>query len=349
MDALERLSRDELRERTLLASHHLHRYHLAAALCGGLRVLDLGCGVGYGSRIIADAGAASVRGVDIDSAAVEEAERLYGEGSVSFDAADAVQALRRLDPDQVDAIVAFEVLEHLERFDAVMESLEELAAGGMRLLLSIPNSRTFGERNPFHVIDFDYDSARSTFERFPGMRLLFQHVAEGSVLIGAGERLEGHVDQSQYAEPEYANTFVAVVGFDSLDVAEVVAHLNVVAAPNHNRYMLGLQAGNRELTRVNDRLARDWLGKSDAAAASVIGRFAATERALRETEEQLRLRVTELEQELLSRVDELTAEILRVGDEREELRRLLETVRRKKAVRMALALDSLRPSQWRRS
>jgi SAM-dependent methyltransferase len=347
MDALERLTADELARQDLLAAHHLHRYHLAAALCSGLRVIDLGCGIGYGARILADGGAAAVQGVDRDERVVEEAARRYGDDAVSFAAGDAVDALRRVDPEAVDAIVAFEVLEHLDRFGEAMDLLQELAARGMRLALSVPNSRTFGERNAFHATDFDYDSATAAFERFDGVRLLFQHIAEGSVVLGAGDRVEGRLDALHYGEPEYANSFIALVGFDEAGVAAALAHLNLVVTPNHNRYMLSLQAGNRELHRVNNRLARSWLGKSDGAAASVLGRHAEAERELRAVDAHLRARISELEAELRRRVDELTAEVLQVGDERAELQRRVDALERKRAVRAALYLDSLRPSQRR--
>ena len=46
----ERLTDDDSQRGDYLAASHLHRYALAAELCAGLRVLDLGCGTGYGQR-----------------------------------------------------------------------------------------------------------------------------------------------------------------------------------------------------------------------------------------------------------------------------------------------------------
>src|SRR5687767_12797168 len=115
MEAAERLSVEEAHARTVLGAHHVHRYALAARLCSGLRVLDLGCGVGYGSDLLARGGAASVEGVDVDEAAIAEARRAFDAEGVSFTVADAVERLRRLESGEVDAIVSFEALEHLPR------------------------------------------------------------------------------------------------------------------------------------------------------------------------------------------------------------------------------------------
>ena len=299
MDAEERLSLEAVQEPTLLSAHHLHRYHLAGELCHGLRVLDLACGVGYGSALIRQAGAGSVHGVDRDEDAVARARDAFASDGITFAAGDAIDTLRAVGPDEVDAIVAFEALEHLDRLEEALDLLQERAQEGIRLLLSVPNSGMFKEKNEFHLSDFDYESAVLTFDRFEGVELLHQHIAEGSIICGSGREFAGRVEALDRAEPEYANTLMAAVGFDAELVASATAHLNVVVTPNHNRYMVELEAANTELRATNLRLTRDWMGKSDAAAASVLARHARERRAVeRENEElrnQLRARAVELE------------------------------------------------------
>jgi cyclopropane fatty-acyl-phospholipid synthase-like methyltransferase len=51
---------------------HLHRYAFAAQLVKGKRVLDLACGEGYGSNMLAQE-AESVIGLDIDEKVVYHA------------------------------------------------------------------------------------------------------------------------------------------------------------------------------------------------------------------------------------------------------------------------------------
>ena len=55
---------------------HYHRYAIAARFVRGKRVLDLACGEGYGTALLA-AHAAEVVGVDIDQTTVEHARQNY--------------------------------------------------------------------------------------------------------------------------------------------------------------------------------------------------------------------------------------------------------------------------------
>ena len=89
---------------------HLKRYEFARPYCVGKRVLDAGCGVGYGSAFLGEA-ARSVVGVDVSAEAIEYARTRYGGRNVEFAVGD-LQQLERGDA-EFDAIVAFEVIEHL--------------------------------------------------------------------------------------------------------------------------------------------------------------------------------------------------------------------------------------------
>ena len=73
----ERLVPDAQRDQ-LIYAEHLARYFLASQLAAGRRVLDAGCGEGYGTALLAAAGAASVVGVDVDEPTIEHARERYG-------------------------------------------------------------------------------------------------------------------------------------------------------------------------------------------------------------------------------------------------------------------------------
>ncbi|HEU0315736.1 MAG TPA: class I SAM-dependent methyltransferase, partial [Solirubrobacteraceae bacterium] len=108
MGVQERLTLAAVAEPTLIAGEHLHRYEFAAALCAGLRVVDLCCGAGYGAEILATR-AATVHGVDYDAATIDLAtQALARDGTITFELADATAFLRRDLRDRFDAIVCFE-------------------------------------------------------------------------------------------------------------------------------------------------------------------------------------------------------------------------------------------------
>ncbi|MGH3071154.1 MAG: class I SAM-dependent methyltransferase [Gaiellaceae bacterium] len=86
----------------------------------GRRVLDLGCGDGWFSRIALDAGAASVVGVDPSSLMLQLARASIRDPRASFVAAFAEDA--RFDPRSFDVIVSILALHYVEDFAAVIES-----------------------------------------------------------------------------------------------------------------------------------------------------------------------------------------------------------------------------------
>ena len=93
MDVHERLTFEESVAPTSTASEHRQRYELAARFCGGLKVLDLCCGSGYGSEFLAGV-AGSVTGVDRDGPTVDAANaRNRDVNALSFVLADAVTHL----------------------------------------------------------------------------------------------------------------------------------------------------------------------------------------------------------------------------------------------------------------
>jgi 2-polyprenyl-3-methyl-5-hydroxy-6-metoxy-1,4-benzoquinol methylase len=291
MGVQERLTLQAVAEPTLLAAEHIHRYEFAAGLCAGLRVLDLCCGSGYGSEVLATT-AATVHGVDYDAATIDLAATTVGlAGSITFELADATAFLREEVGDRFDAIVCFEGLEHLPDVEAALRELRRHAARGVAVIASVPNSRGLGEENEFHLTDFGYAEARAALGGFPGGVVVHQYLAEGSLLVldGAGD-LEARLHGLERAEPPYANHFLLVAGVSPERLAATHrARMSLAVAPNYNRYMQSLERANTELRRRNNQLARNLLGKADSAAASYIKR---TEERLAE----LGARAAELEE-----------------------------------------------------
>lgn len=125
-DAHERLSLGAVSEYTVIACEHIHRYEFAASLFPGLRVLDLACGSGYGSRILADS-ATSVHGIDNDLPTIRDATDTIGSTAITFEAVDVVSFLDGDLSDRLDAIVCFEGLEHLDDLEGAVRKLRKQA------------------------------------------------------------------------------------------------------------------------------------------------------------------------------------------------------------------------------
>src|SRR2546425_10001491 len=95
-----------------IAYEHLHRYAYAATLVKNKRVLDLACGEGYGTNILA-VSASSVAGVDIDENVIRHAAGKYSSESLRF-LCGSITAVPIHDDHSFDAIVCFEAIEHIE-------------------------------------------------------------------------------------------------------------------------------------------------------------------------------------------------------------------------------------------
>jgi SAM-dependent methyltransferase len=128
-----------------IRADHVARYRFAARTLRGKSVLDIGCGIGYGARILAEGGGCTVTAVDRLQAAIEYAGVHYAHPDVKFLCGDVSEAVKV----PADAAVCFEVIEHLRDPEPL---LTELARSVPLLLVSAPNQEVFpwGPRVPFH-------------------------------------------------------------------------------------------------------------------------------------------------------------------------------------------------------
>lgn len=115
---------------------HASIYGFFAAYARGMRVLDAGCGAGYGSERLLAAGARSVHGVDLDPRNVRYARRHYARPGLAFEVADC-QSLALADG-ALDLVVASNVLEHLERPDSFLSAVRAALVPGGRALMAVP-------------------------------------------------------------------------------------------------------------------------------------------------------------------------------------------------------------------
>jgi len=119
-------------------AEHSARYTWAAQRVSG-RVLDLGCGVGYGGQILLSSNTAvkEVIGVDVSSDALEYATRTYASESLGFVRADACRL--PFSDHSFDAIVSFEAIEHVKEPVALFKEAKRTLRPGGKFLVSTPN------------------------------------------------------------------------------------------------------------------------------------------------------------------------------------------------------------------
>lgn len=149
---------------------HWHRYHFAARWTAGKRVLDVACGEGYGTALLARH-AAHVTGVDVSEQAIAHARAAYAAlANVAFARASCTRL--PLADASVDVAVSFETLEHIAEQERFVDELARVLRPDGVLLLSCPNKLEYSDKrdfaNEFHVKELYRDElARLVAARFP--------------------------------------------------------------------------------------------------------------------------------------------------------------------------------------
>lgn len=145
------------------ANLHLARYEFAGVHARPGRLLDIACGVGYGTRFLADrcAEAVLVLGADISEEAIVYARRRYANDRVRFVTADAC---RFSDANGFDTIVSLETIEHLPDATGFVSHLVSLLRPGGVIVGSVPTTPSV-DANPYHFQDFTERSFRAMFLR----------------------------------------------------------------------------------------------------------------------------------------------------------------------------------------
>jgi SAM-dependent methyltransferase len=165
-----------------LWSEHIARYAFARRYAQAKRVLDAGCGTGYGSAELAQA-ANEVIGVDVAADAIKYAKANYPLPGLRFIESSCTAV--PFPPESFDVVVGFEVIEHLTDYRAFIDEAARVLAPTGLFIVSSPNKRYYAETraatgpNPYHEHEFEAGEFVQELERvFPTTRLLLQNRVE---------------------------------------------------------------------------------------------------------------------------------------------------------------------------
>jgi ubiquinone/menaquinone biosynthesis C-methylase UbiE len=131
---------------------HVHRYLQAREIAAGKVVLDIACGEGYGTALLAGLAARAI-GVDISREAVRHAKARYVAGNIEF----LVGSCARIPlPDRsIDLVTSFETIEHHDQHEKMMQEIKRVLRPRGVLVISSPDKQHYsidtGHRNEYHV------------------------------------------------------------------------------------------------------------------------------------------------------------------------------------------------------
>jgi ubiquinone/menaquinone biosynthesis C-methylase UbiE/glycosyltransferase involved in cell wall biosynthesis len=164
---------------------HVHRYLVAREYAEDKDVLDIACGEGFGSAILAES-ARSVVGVDIAMEAVKHAAIRYRLDNVNFRQGSC--AAIPLDDNSIDLVVSFETIEHHDEHKAMMREVKRVLRPEGVLIISSPDKKEYAVipnyRNPFHVRELFKEEFEDLVQaHFKNLALVSQRIVYGSGIL----------------------------------------------------------------------------------------------------------------------------------------------------------------------
>jgi SAM-dependent methyltransferase len=276
-----------------LWNEHFSRYAYARRFASGRRVLDAGCGTGYGTAELAR-DAAVVAGVDIDPQTIAWARQTYPLDNVRWMVASGMAL--PFAAGAFDAVISFEVIEHLaDQRGFLRECSRVLTAGGL-LVVSTPNKLYYGESrgeaglNPYHVRELDAQEFASELrEVFPNVAVTVQNRFEcfGIYPAKGVSAVEARMDGTGGAL-EDANFFIGVCSREELPPS--VSFIYVPRAANL------LREREQHISKLEK-----WLAEVRAELDAAQKRIPELQQELAEEQAAAQKHVSELETENLTK------------------------------------------------
>lgn len=324
---------------------HLHRYAWCLPLIEGRAVLDIACGEGYGSAIMARR-AGSVVGVDISPEAVDHASKAYGGlANLAFRVGDAAEI--PLPNDSVDVVVSFETIEHHDRHQEMMREIRRVLRPDGILIISSPNRTVYselaGHHNEFHVKELNFDEFDQVLkQQFHNVSYFGQRLAVGSSIFSlfsesASPTVDAFTDTgtevvaraASLADPVY---FIALAGAEGARLSERL-HSSVLFSESEDLY-------------THHRQVAAWAKTLDADLFDMRGRYAnlvAEHEKVAIWGQGLDKEVANLREELTDRNTQMAA----FAEERGRLKSQAEVLSGELGAQRQLYEQMLRSHSWR--
>lgn len=145
---------------------HLDRYNFVKNLAANKKVLDIACGSGYGSYLIANEGKAKeVVAVDLNSDSIRYGNHRFNLPNINRSVGDAQEFLQE---NSFDIIVSFETIEHLPKYEQFLKNMSKTLTNDGHFFVSTPivkKTRTNCD-NPYHVIEWSFEDFHNLINNY---------------------------------------------------------------------------------------------------------------------------------------------------------------------------------------
>ena len=157
MSSHERASHDEVNNVTYQRCQFAYEFVLP--YISEKKVLDLGCGLAYGTALMAGH-ANEITGVDYDETTIENNKSNYSNISNLTFIRSSVPPLPFAE-NSFDVVTMFQFIEHLRDRKKLLEECKRVLKQNGMLILTTPNAIKSFARNPFHVHEYTFDEMKN--------------------------------------------------------------------------------------------------------------------------------------------------------------------------------------------
>lgn len=142
---------------------HVHRYNEAVKYATSeSTILDIACGTGFGTDILAAYTKKKVIGGDISLPAIEQCKEHWKKENLEFKILDGTNL--EYNDNFFDLVVSFETIEHTTSYKKMLSEFKRVLKPGGVLILSTPNAAITSPNgkilNPYHTQEFQYDELK---------------------------------------------------------------------------------------------------------------------------------------------------------------------------------------------
>lgn len=136
---------------------HVATYNFARAYVQDAKVLDFGCGTGYGAKHLSPH-ADSILGIDISMEAIAEARTPPAPDNVTFETIPPIEQVPlATEDDTFDVVLSFQVIEHLPDVDVYLREIRRVLRPGGTFICATPDRtvRLHPRQRPWNVFHLD--------------------------------------------------------------------------------------------------------------------------------------------------------------------------------------------------
>lgn len=241
---------------------HLARYLFAGQFVKEKIVLDAGCGSGYGSFIISKYGfAKKIYSVDISTEALSYARRKYNCDNIIY-SLDNVERLSNFHDKTIDVVLAFEIIEHLNKQELFLKRVLKCLKENGLLIISTPNKYRIPAGNPYHTREYTSNEFKKLLRKyFKFVDILYQEFEFSQVIKSCEKNNFLFEDnfikkvQESYVkkcDPKNSQYLIAVCSMNKcLDISSLTVNTKLVDGLDLSKGVIPL---NNEFKRIKKDL-----------------------------------------------------------------------------------------------